>query len=126
LKVKLLGVSCDLKRNPPNRITTPPPIGDQMLLSVCWMTPGAPGTEIGIFGGKLDKLWEYPAGTQARIWFTQGVPNNVGDLLDPPAGQLTGTFPDWTLSFEDGDHPGAEGEPDFTDVVVGVHATVIP
>jgi hypothetical protein len=36
---------------------------------------------------------------------------------------LGGTFPDWTINFEDGDHAGAPGEPDFTDVVVGVHAT---
>jgi hypothetical protein len=74
-----------------------------------------------IFGGRLDELWVYQAGTQARIWFTQGVST---DPLDPPAGHLVGTFPDWTLNFEDGDHPSAPGEPDFTDVVVGVHATV--
>jgi PKD repeat protein len=74
-----------------------------------------------IFGGRLDELCVYQAGTQARIWFTQGVST---DPLDPPAGHLVGTFPDWTLNFEDGDHPSAPGEPDFTDVVVGVHATV--
>ena len=79
------------------------------------------GDAIGIFGGRLDELWIYQSGTQARIWFTQG---SASHALNPPAGHLEGNFPDWTLSFEDGDHPGAPGEPDFTDVVVGIHATV--
>jgi PKD repeat protein len=119
LKLKLLGISCDLGRVPASRITVPPPVGDEVFLGVCWRTVGQ---ELGVFGGRLDELWVYQAGTQARIWFTQGVAN-PGQTLNPPAGQLTGTFPDWTLNFEDGDHPGAAGEPDFTDVVLGVHAT---
>jgi hypothetical protein len=118
LKLKLLGVNCDLRTNPASRITTPPPIGDQVFLSVCWRTAGE---ELGIFGGRLDELIVFEAGTQARIWFTQGDANR---LLNPPEGHLEGTFPDWTINFEDGDHPGAPGEPDFTDVVLGVHATV--
>jgi PKD repeat protein len=123
LKLKLLGVNCDLKTVPASSITTPPPVGDQVFLSVCWMSAGA---ELGVFGGRLDDLIVYQAGTQARIWFTQGVPNPGAPALAPPVGQLTGTFPDWTLNFEDGDHAGAPGEPDFTDVVLGVHATVVP
>jgi PKD repeat protein len=113
LKLTLLGINCNIS----DKISTPPPIGDQMFLGVCQHTVG---DAIGIFGGEFDELWVYEAGTQARIWFTQGKANHA---LNPPAGHLEGTFPDWTLSFEDGDHPGAPGEPDFTDVVVGVHAT---
>ena len=113
LKVTLLGVSCDLVQ----KVTTPPPVGDQMFLSVCRNTVG---DATGIFGGTMDELWVYQAGTQARIWFTQG---NSTRPLAPPAGQLVGTFPDWTINFEDGDHAGAAGEPDFSDIVVGVHAT---
>jgi hypothetical protein len=118
LKLKLLGVNCDLRTYPASRITTPPPVGDQVFLSVmlarCWQ--GA-----WVFGGRLDELIVYEAGTQARMWFTQGHANHP---LNPPEGRLEGNFPDWTISFEDGDHPGAPGEPDFTDVVLGVHATV--
>ncbi len=113
LKLTLLGINCDIS----DKISTPPPIGDQMFLGVCQHTVG---DATGIFGGRLDELWVYQAGTQARIWFTQGKSTHA---LNPPEGHLEGTFPDWTLSFEDGDHPGAPGEPDFTDVVVGVHAT---
>jgi PKD repeat protein len=115
LKTTLLGVNCELVE----KLSTPPPIGDQLFVSVC---NNKPGDAIGIFGGRLDDLWVYESGTQARIWFTQGNPK-PGQTLNPAAGQLTGSFPDWTLSFEDGDHPGAPGEPDFSDVVVGVHAT---
>jgi PKD repeat protein len=115
LKVTLLGISCNL----PQKVSTPPPVGDQLFISVC---SKAVGDAIGIFGGRDDELWVYQAGTQARIWFTQGTPK-PGQTLNPPAGQVSGTYPDWTISFEDGDHPGAVGEPDFSDVVIGVHAT---
>jgi PKD repeat protein len=39
-----------------------------------------------------------------------------------PAGEITGTFPTWTLNFDDGGNPGGLGEPDFGDVVVTVQA----
>ena len=119
LKLKLLGINCDLKGSPGNSITTPPPVGDQVFLGVCWRTVGE---ELGIFGGRLDELWVYQAGSQARIWFTQGVAR-PGQPVNAPAGQISGTYPNWTISFEDGDHPGAAGEPDFSDVVIGVTAT---
>lgn len=122
LKLKLLGIDCDRRRITGSRVVTPPPVADPVFLSVCSKTVGE---ELGIFGGRLDELIVFEAGTQTRIWFRQGAPRpNV--VLGPPAGQLTGTFPDWTMNFEDGAHPGAAGEPDFTDVVVGVHATVVP
>jgi PKD repeat protein len=116
LKVTLLGINCDLAQ----RVTTPPPVGDQLFIAVCSKTVG---DAIGIFGGRLDDLWVYQTGTQARIWFTQG---DASRSLNPPEGRLEGTFPDWRISIEDGDHPGTPGEPDFTDVVLGVKAKVVP
>jgi PKD repeat protein len=115
LKVTVLGVSCELVQ----KVSTPPPVGDQLFISVC---NNKPGDAIGIFGGEHDELWVYQAGSQARIWFTQD--DKATRPLNPPAGRVEGTFPDWTLSFEDGDHPGAPGEPDFIDVIIGVKATV--
>jgi hypothetical protein len=35
---------------------------------------------------------------------------------------VEGTFPLWTIYFEDGGNPGGAGEPDFTDVVLKVEA----
>jgi len=113
LRLTLNGVSCDLVQ----KISAPPPAGDQMFLSVCNRKAG---DATGIFGGALDELWVYEAGGQARIWFTQG---NSTRPLNPPEGRGGGAWPDWTISIEDGDHPGAPGEPDFTDIVLGVRAT---
>jgi PKD repeat protein len=113
LKTTLLGLSCDLAQ----KLSTPPPVGDQLFIDVCHK---AVGNAIGIFGGEFDELWVYQAGSQARIWFTQG---DAKRPLNPPEGRLSGTYPDWTISIEDGDHPGAPGEPDFTDIVFGVKAT---
>ena len=113
LKVTLLGINCDLAQ----RLSTPPPVGDQLFIAVC---DKKVGDAIGIFGGRLDDLWVYQAGTQARIWFIQG---DAKRTLNPPEGRVEGSFPDWTISIEDGDHPGAAGEPDFSDVVFGVRAT---
>jgi hypothetical protein len=121
LRLKLLGVNCDIGRHANSKISNPPPVGDQTFLSVCTR---AVGTSSGVFGGALDELWVFQAGTQARLWFTQGGLRPGEPALAPPAGQLTGTFPDWTLNFEDGNRPTAEGEPNFTDLIVGVHATV--
>jgi hypothetical protein len=66
--------------------------------------------------------WLYQAGTQARIWFNRAASNRA---LNPAEARLEGTFPNWTISYEDGDHPGAPGEPDFTDLVLGVEATTV-
>jgi PKD repeat protein len=121
LKLKLLGLSCDLNTKPASRITTPPPVGDQVFLKVCTLQVGQ---ELGIFGGRLDELWIYQAGSQAHIWFSQGVPGSGQPALSPPAGRVTGSWPDWTLNFEDGAHANDPAEAaDFSDVVVGVHAT---
>ncbi|HYF40722.1 MAG TPA: PKD domain-containing protein [Gemmatimonadales bacterium] len=114
LKVTLLGISCDLAQ----RVTTPPPVGDQLFIAVC---SRAVGDAIGIFGGEHDELWVYQAGSQARIWFIQG--ETTKRTLNPPEGRLEGNFPDWTIHIEDGDHAGAPGEPDFSDLILGVKAT---
>jgi PKD repeat protein len=121
LKLKLLGVNCDIGYYKLSKISTPPPVGDQVFEKVC---QSAVGQESGVFGGTLDEPWVYEAGSQARIRFSQGVPRPGEPPKGAPAGRLTGTFPDWTLSFDDGVNPGAPGEPNFTDLVVGVHATV--
>jgi PKD repeat protein len=120
LRVKLLGVSCDIGRYALSKLSTPPPVGDQMFLEVCTRPVG---TESGIFGGPLDELFIYESGTQARIRFTQGF-RAAEPTRAPAIGQVSGTYPDWTLSFEDGNYaPGTPGEPNVSDLVVGVHAT---
>jgi PKD repeat protein len=120
MKVKLLGVACDRSLEG-TKLVTPPPIADQVFLNICWRTVGE---EIGIFGGPLDELIVYEAGSQVLLRFIQGEADPVHPPVGPPAGRIEGTFPDWTLFFDDGSNPTGAGEPDMDDAVVGVHATL--
>ena len=120
IKLKLTGISCDLSGE---RIVIPPPSGDQVFLNVC---THAVNDSTRIFGGAGDTAFIFEAGTQATIRFVQGTAGNGEPTPNPPAAQLTGTFPNWTISFEDGDNPGGPGEPDFTDVVLEVTALPSP
>ncbi|HKU61415.1 MAG TPA: PKD domain-containing protein [Gemmatimonadales bacterium] len=115
LRVTILGVSCDLGE----QVNTPPPIWDLLFINVCRQTVGYSDW---IWASNDQGKWLYQAGTQARIWFQQGVSNHA---LNPAEGRLEGTFPSWTIRYEDGDHPGTPGEPDFTDLVLGVEATTV-
>ena len=112
IRMTLSVVSCDLQGQ---RVTIPPPIGDQTWLNVCSRTAGQ---TLGIYGGPEDKAIVFEAGSQVRIRFTQG----TGGVLGAPAAQLAGTFPNWTINFEDGHNPAAAGEPDFTDIVLVIEA----
>ena len=114
LRVTIRGVSCDLGL----QVSTPPPIYDWIFVNACKKVVG---DSDWIWASNDQGKWLYQAGTQARIWFNQGATNRA---VNPPEARLEGTFPSWTISYEDGDHPGAPGEPDFTDFVLGVEATV--
>ncbi len=118
IKLRLLGISCDLQGE---RITVP--LGDQVFLNVC---SRAVGDSTRIFGGPGDTAFIYEAGSQATIRLVQGTARSGEPTPSAPAAQLTGTFPNWTINFEDGDNPGGAGEPDFTDVVLAVEAIPAP
>jgi PKD repeat protein len=116
LVLTVLGVNCDLGAQ---NVTAPPPVASVLFLSVC--NKVHVGDSMGIFAGNDEGLYVFQAGTQARIWFRQS--EKAGHPLNPPQGRVEGSLPNWTISIEDGDHPGAPGEPDFTDLVLGVRAT---
>ena len=118
VKLKLIEINCDLRGQ---RVTVPEPIGDQVFLNVCLRTAGE---ELGIFGGPTDSAIIFEAGSQLRIRFNQGTADT--GVLAAPAATFVGTFPTWTINFEDGANAGAAGEPDFIDLVVGVQATPVP
>jgi hypothetical protein len=61
-----------------------------------------------------------------RIWFDQGTPRPGQPAVAPPAAQITGSFPNWVIHYEDGGRPGDAGEPDFADVVLQVDAIPPP
>ena len=116
IRLRLLGISCGLNNE---RVTIPPPIGDQVFLNVC---SHAVGDSTMIFGGPLDEAIVFEPGSQVMIRFNQGTADPGDPAPAAPSAQLTGTFPNWTINFEDGDTAGAPGEPDFSDVVLGVEA----
>jgi PKD repeat protein len=120
IKLKLTGISCDLTGE---RITIPPPSRDQVFLAVCNRTVG---DSTKIFGGPGDSAFVYLPGGQVKIQFTQGTARSGDPAPGAPAGQVTGSFPNWTINFEDGAHSGDAGEPDFTDVVLQVDAIPPP
>jgi PKD repeat protein len=121
VRLKLLAVSC-IDRG--QKVVAAPPINDQVFLSVCLLPVGE---DRGIFGGPEDHAIVYEAGSQVVIRFHQGTTRKAGEPLPAaPAARFTGTYPDWTIEFEDGFNPTGAGEPDFADVVLGVHANVAP
>jgi hypothetical protein len=101
-----------------NAFTILAPITETVFSDGCALTPG---TVFQINGGAA-----FAAGTQLQAQFTQG----SGDANDPPKGppgtRVSGTFPDWTIEFDDGGQPTVLGEPDFDDIILTVHATVVP
>jgi PKD repeat protein len=121
VKLKLLGLSCGELSG--ERVVIPAPIGDQVFLNVCARTVG---DSTRIFGGPHDTSIIFEPGSQAVIRFVQGTADAGEPTPGAPAAQLTGTFPNWTINFEDGANPGAAGEPDFADVVLGVEAAPAP
>jgi hypothetical protein len=67
----------------------------------------------------------FEAGTQIQARFTQGTPTTPPPT--PPVApqiRVEGTYPDWTLSIDDGG--AGPNEPDFNDIVVTVHAQAAP
>jgi PKD repeat protein len=120
VQLTLLAISCNNARE---AVTIPPPIGDQTFLSACSLTPG---TTLKIYGGPTDSAIIYEAGSQLRIRLKQGVARTGEPPPGPPAARFEGSFPNWTIFFEDGGNPGDPGEPDFSDLVVGVQALPLP
>ena len=120
IKLKLLGVSCTLNGE---RVTIPQPIGDQVFLNVC---SKAVGDSTKIFGGPADTAVVFLAGSQVKIRFSQGTAGPGDPAPAAPQATFIGSFPNWTINFEDGDHAGDPGEPDFSDVVLGVEAVAHP
>ena len=95
------------------------PIQEQVFANGCQL---ADGTSFTINGGTA-----FDAGTSLKAQFTQGTKPRPSDPDPGPAStRVSGTFPDWTIEFDDGGNVGGAGEPDFNDIVLTVHATVVP
>ena len=118
LTITLDQLSCELN----SRVTVRPPYAQTAFFNVCFQPQGATYTLRD--AGGLPRVFE--AGTQVVIRFTRGEPGLGEPPAGPPAANLTGTGPNWTISVDDGGNTGGPGEPDFTDVVMSVDATPAP
>jgi PKD repeat protein len=101
--------SCDVHGNT-FQITDP--IQETLFSDGCYSP--AVGTPFHINGGAA-----FEAGTRLKAQVISGVNNQV----TAPALHVTGAYPTWTLSFDDG--VGGSGEPDFDDLVLTVTANPV-
>jgi len=62
----------------------------------------------------------FAAGTTLQFAVRSGFSTNA-QLVFPPSVRVSGSFPQWTLTFDDG--YGGAGEPDFNDLVILIIAT---
>jgi PKD repeat protein len=73
------------------------------------------GTPVDLDGGAV-----FAAGTRLEAQVISGAVNQI----TAPSLHVTGAYPTWTLSFDDG--VGGPGEPDFDDLVITVTANPVP
>jgi len=119
VKLTITEVLCELTGN---RLEVELPRRQTAFANLCVRTVGEEYTVSALGGAPL----VIEAGNDLVLKFTQG----TGDPEDPPLGspavRIEGSYPTWTLKFDDGGNPTGAGEPDFTDVVFLVQATSAP
>jgi PKD repeat protein len=95
------------------------PIQESVFTDGCQLTDGASFT--------INDEAPFDAGTSLQAQFIQGTKPRPGDPdPGPPSTRVSGAFPDWIIEIDDGGNTGGVGEPDFNDIVLAVHATVVP
>jgi PKD repeat protein len=97
------------------------PIQQTLFTDGCFVPAG---TVYTLNGPNADKSFNGATSIQAQ--FTQGHAGPSAPPLGSPQLRLVGTFPDWTIQFDDGGDPTGVGEPDFNDIVLAVHAQIVP
>ncbi|HEY7635784.1 MAG TPA: PKD domain-containing protein [Gemmatimonadales bacterium] len=110
--ITLTSVSCNADGD---ALMITAPITETVFTDGCHETQG---TVFTINGGSA-----FNANTDLVVSVTSGStdPNRI-----PPAVSITGTYPTWTLNFDDGEDPTGPHEPDFNDLVLTVQATPAP
>lgn len=92
------------------------PVLDTLFTDGCHSP--VPGTPEATF--QLDNGNVFAQGTQIEAEVISGS-DDPGRIA--PALRVTGSFPTWTLEFDDGEDPTGPGEPDFNDLIMTVTAT---
>ncbi len=92
------------------------PVLDTLFTDGC-NTP-VPGTPEATF--QLENGTVFAQGTEIQAEVISGS-DDPGRIA--PALRVTGTYPNWTLEFDDGEDPTGPGEPDFNDLILTITAT---
>ncbi|CAN5836864.1 hypothetical protein BH24GEM1_BH24GEM1_21560 [soil metagenome] len=107
--VTLESRSCDAHGN---RFEITQPLAQTLFTDGCYAP--AVGTPFDLNGGAV-----FEAGTRLQAQVVSG----AGNQITAPALHVTGAYPTWTVSFDDG--VGGAGEPDFDDLVLTVTANPV-
>jgi PKD repeat protein len=108
--VKLEARSCDAHGN---TFEITEPVAETLFTDGCYAP--AVGTPFALNGGAV-----FLAGTRLEAEVISGAVNHI----TAPALHVTGAYPTWTVSFDDG--VGGAGEPDFDDLVLTITANPVP
>jgi PKD repeat protein len=95
-----------------NEVAITAPVTATLFADGCTV---APNSTVATNGGVA-----FPAGTTLQFAVRSGISSNA-TLQFPPSVRVSGTYPRWTLTFDDG--YGGAGEPDFNDLVILIIAT---
>jgi PKD repeat protein len=111
----LTSSSCQLSGN---NVVIAQPVNQNVFFNACALPANSTYTVKDVNGAPLVVQ---PGNLRVRLH--QGTASVGSPATGAPAGKLDGTFPNWTINFDDGGTPGVAGEPDFNDVVLSVKAT---
>jgi PKD repeat protein len=101
-----------------NSIVVLQPYSQNVFFNSCTVTPGTTYTLKDAAGGA-----QVVQPGILRVRLHQGTASAGSPTPGTPAGKIDGSYPNWTINFDDGGTPGTPGEPDFNDVVLSVTAT---
>ena len=112
--VTLVSSDCELAGNTFKVTITPPgggtPVDETLFTDGCHTAPGS--------SYQLQSNATFATGTTIQAQVVSGGTN----LQLPPAVRVTGSYPNWTIEFDDGAQ-SAPPEPDFNDLVISIVAT---
>jgi PKD repeat protein len=92
------------------------PVLDTLFTDGCYSpVPGTPEATFQLDNGNL-----FAQGTEIEAEVISG---SDDPARIAPALRVTGSYPNWTLEFDDGEDPTGPGEPDFNDLILTVTAT---
>jgi PKD repeat protein len=119
VKLTLTNRDCELSGN---RISVAEPIRQNAYNNVCNRIIGSEYTITDGFGAAA----VFEAGSLLHVQFNQGIADPEDPAVGTAVARLEGTYPNWTMTVDDGGNPSGQNEPDFNDVIVSIVATPSP